>query len=75
MDYDVIYPLSENTGRQILSALLRIAAALERMSDTVPGDSAGVDDDMLVLTGQGITVTDDMLSAGDATVNDDMLTF
>ena len=75
MDYDVIYPLSEDTGRQILSALLRIAAALERMSDSSSTGSASVVNDMLTLTGRGVTVTDDMLSAGDATVNDDMLTF
>ena len=43
MSETVIYPLSEETGLQILAALRRIANALEGK-----GTSASIEDDMLV---------------------------
>ena len=67
----VIYPLSEETGQKILSALLRIARALEGDSG---GDTATYENEMLVISGSAYVDGDGYLHTT-ATEENGYLTF
>lgn len=68
----VIYPLSEETGLRILSALVRIAAALEGGGGAM---SASVENDVLNMTGSSVDVVRDVLTVtgSSASVENDVL--
>lgn len=69
----VIFPLSEETGLQILAALRRIAYALESQQQGEVTLDAVVENDILKLTGNGASVIDDVLVLRGASVTDDVL--
>ena len=66
MAEQVIFPLSEETGRQILAALRRIAVALE--GGSAPSVTASVSVTDLALDGVGVTVNDTDLTIEAASV-------
>ena len=69
MAEQVIFPLSEETGRQILAALRRIANALE--GDSAQPVSASVSGTDLALDGTGVSVdgTDLRIDGASVTVD------
>jgi len=68
MAEQVIFPLSEETGRQILAALRRIAVALEGGTSSVTASVNGTD---LSLDGAGVSVdgTDLRIDGASVTVD------